>query len=80
MSSNPFDDATGTFYALANAEEQHSLWPAFKAVPQGWTIVYGAPDGAPRQEVLDWIDRTWIDMRPKSLRDRIAQGPSGRAN
>lgn len=72
MSSNPFDDAAGVFYALVNDEEQYSLWPGFMAIPMGWRIAYGGPDGAPRQEVLDWIDTTWTDMRPKSLRDRIA--------
>ena len=78
MSSNPFDDDTGAFYALVNGEEQYSLWPAFKAVPEGWRIVYGGPDGAPRQEVLDWIDATWTDMRPRSLRERVAGRPVSR--
>ena len=72
MSSNPFDDEAGTFYAIINGEEQYSLWPAFKAVPKGWSIVYGGSNGAPRQEVLDWIDATWTDMRPRSLRERVA--------
>lgn len=72
MAQNPFDDDNGTFYALINHEEQYSLWPTFKTVPDGWTIAYGAPDGWPRQDVLDWIDKTWGDLRPKSLRDFIA--------
>ncbi|KEA07748.1 MbtH family protein [Agrobacterium rhizogenes] len=70
MTVNPFDDPNGVFYALINGEEQYSLWPAFKDVPEGWNIVHGAPDGAPRQEVLDWIDKTWTDMTPRSLRSR----------
>ncbi|MDQ7909537.1 MbtH family NRPS accessory protein [Phytohabitans sp. ZYX-F-186] len=73
MAQNPFDDDNGSFYALVNREEQHSLWPTFKPVPGGWTIVYGEPDGRPRQEVLDWIDEHWTDIRPKSLRDHIAK-------
>lgn len=73
MTTNPFDDVTGLFYALVNDEEQYSLWPAFMAIPRGWSIVHGAPDGASRQDVLDWIDKTWTDMRPKSLRDRLAR-------
>lgn len=73
MSANPFDDENGVFYALVNDEEQYSLWPRFAPVPDGWRVVYGEPDGAPRQEVLDWIERTWTDLRPKSLRDRIVQ-------
>ncbi|MCD0453053.1 MbtH family protein [Actinocorallia sp. API 0066] len=73
MPQNPFDDDSGSFYALVNQEEQYSLWPTFKPVPGGWTVVFGGADGAPRQEVLAWIDRTWTDLRPKSLRDFIAE-------
>lgn len=71
MAQNPFDDDNGTFYALVNHEDQYSLWPTFKPVPDGWSIVFGAPDGRSRQDVLDWIDKTWDDQRPKSLRDFI---------
>jgi uncharacterized protein YbdZ (MbtH family) len=76
MSSSPFDDVNGVFYALVNEEQQYSLWPTFQAVPKGWIVAYGAPDGAARQDVLDWIESTWTDMRPKSLRDRLAQQAS----
>jgi MbtH protein len=72
LARNPFDDDDGAFYALINQEEQHSLWPTFKPLPGGWTVVYGVPAGKPHQEVLDWIDRAWTDLRPKSLRDHIA--------
>jgi uncharacterized protein YbdZ (MbtH family) len=71
VSSNPFDDENGTFHVLVNDEEQHSLWPTFKAVPQGWRVVFG-PAG--RQECLDYVDANWTDLRPKSLRDRMAAG------
>lgn len=73
MAQNPFDDDNGSFYALINREEQHSLWPTFKPVPAGWSIAYGEPGGRSRQEVLDWIDEHWTDIRPKSLRDHISQ-------
>ncbi|MBW0114767.1 MbtH family protein [Pseudonocardia abyssalis] len=73
MAKNPFDDDEGSFYALVNHEEQYSLWPTFKPVPDGWTVAYGGPDGSRRQEVLAWIDENWTDLRPKSLRDAIAR-------
>lgn len=76
MAGNPFDDDGGTFFALINGEEQYSLWPTFKPVPGGWSIAYGGPDGRPRQDVLDWIDRTWTDLRPRSLRQQIAAAPA----
>ncbi|MEV1292130.1 MbtH family protein [Pseudonocardia sp. NPDC049635] len=72
MAPNPFDDDEGAFYALVNHEDQYSLWPTFTPVPDGWTVAFGGPGGKPRQEVLDWIEATWTDLRPKSLRDHIA--------
>lgn len=71
MAVNPFDD-DGAFLALVNDEGQYSLWPTFPVVPGGWTVAFGGPDGRQRQEVLDWIERTWTDLRPRSLRDRVA--------
>ena len=68
MSSNPFDDDNGTFYVLINAEEQHSLWPTFAAIPDGWTVVFGE---ATRTDCLAYVEQNWPDIRPKSLRDRL---------
>ncbi|WP_156759107.1 MbtH family protein [Microbacterium karelineae] len=72
MAPNPFDDEQGSFYALVNDEEQHSLWPTFRPVPDGWEIAYGGPDGAPRGDVLAWIEEHWTDLRPRSLREKQA--------
>ncbi|WP_336214991.1 MbtH family protein [Nonomuraea sp. LPB2021202275-12-8] len=68
--TNPFDDENGTFYVLVNDEDQHSLWPSFIDVPDGWTVVHG-PEG--RQSCLDYIEHNWVDMRPKSLRVQMDQ-------
>lgn len=70
MSINPFDDDNGVFFVLVNEEEQHSLWPSFAEVPQGWRVVYGE---ASRGACLEYIEANWADIRPKSLRDRLAQ-------
>jgi protein arginine N-methyltransferase 1 len=69
--TNPFDDESAEFYVLVNEEQQHSLWPAFAAAPDGWTVATG-PDG--RQNCLDYIEANWTDMRPKSLADAMAPG------
>ncbi|BBY89196.1 MbtH family protein [Mycolicibacterium tokaiense] len=69
MSNNPFDDETGRFYVLRNDEDQHSLWPVFAEVPPGWHIVHGETD---RASCLEYIEENWTDIRPKSLRDRLA--------
>jgi uncharacterized protein YbdZ (MbtH family) len=71
MSINPFDDENGSFLVLVNDEEQHSLWPTFADVPAGWRVVYGETD---RAACLDYIEQNWPDIRPKSLRDRLAGG------
>ncbi|TGD89790.1 MbtH family protein [Mycolicibacterium sp. CH28] len=73
MSSNPFDDPDGRFYVLVNDEEQHSLWPTFTAVPAGWSIVFGGPDGTDRDSALRYVDENWTDMRPRSLREHMSR-------
>ncbi len=75
MSTNPFDDDSGTFYALVNAEGQYSLWPTFVPVPEGWTVAHGP---AARQECLDHIEETWTDMRPASLVAQMDADAAGR--
>jgi MbtH protein len=70
MSTNPFDDESGTFYVLVNSEGQHSLWPTFAAVPEGWSIVHGADS---RQSCLDYVEANWTDLRPRSLVARMEQ-------
>lgn len=64
MSTNPFDDPDGTFLVLANEEGQHSLWPAFCSVPEGWQVVLAE---ASRTDALDYVEANWTDMRPRSL-------------
>lgn len=69
MQLNPFDDDSGVFFVLVNNEGQHSVWPIFADVPDGWRAVYGAAD---RPACLDYIEQNWPDIRPKSMRDRLA--------
>ncbi|ORB83497.1 MbtH family protein [Mycobacterium kansasii] len=66
MSTNPFDDETGTFVVLVNDEEQHSLWPSFAEIPAGWHKVYGE---ASRADCLQYVEENWNDIRPKTLRE-----------
>ena len=62
--TNPFEDPDAKYFVLINDEGQHSLWPIFADVPEGWQVIFGE-DG--RQECLDFIEKSWTDMRPKSL-------------
>jgi len=68
MSTNPFDDESGSFYVLVNAEGQHSLWPTFAPVPAGWTTAHGA---ASRTSCLEYVEANWADLRPASLIARM---------
>jgi MbtH protein len=66
--ANPFEDESATYLVVVNHEGQFSLWPTFRALPQGWTGV--SPAGG-REECLDWIEARWTDMRPISLRGSV---------
>jgi MbtH protein len=68
--TNPFEDENATYYVLINGEGQHSLWPSFKEVPQGWTIVHESDS---RTACLEYINQHWTDMRPTSLIERMKQ-------
>ncbi|MEU6237315.1 MbtH family NRPS accessory protein [Kitasatospora sp. NPDC047058] len=57
------------FTVLVNDEEQYSLWDAGRPLPAGWRET-GAR--GTRQECLAYVDATWTDLRPLSLRQRQA--------
>lgn len=67
---SPFENQDGTYLVLVNGEAQHSLWPDGMAVPAGWETVHGP---ASRSACLDYVSRSWTDMRPRSL--ATAMGP-----
>lgn len=60
---NQSEDAL--FEVVINDEEQYSIWPADTAIPAGWRAV-GKRDV--KSACLAYIDQTWTDMRPLSLR------------
>jgi MbtH protein len=62
--TNPFEDTDGVYLVLVNDEGQHSLWPEFVDVPEGWNTAFGPTD---RDACLAYIEREWTDLRPKSL-------------
>jgi MbtH protein len=64
MATNPFEDENGVYHVLINEEGQHSLWPEFIAVPNGWSIIHKSDT---RAACLDFIEKNWTDMRPNSL-------------
>jgi MbtH protein len=58
-------DGFEVFVVVVNHEEQYSIWPEELKIPSGWTKVAGPFE---RSKCLEWIEQTWTDMRPKSLR------------
>jgi MbtH protein len=73
--TNPFEDDKATYHVLVNEEGQHSLWPSWKEVPAGWTIVLKADT---RAACLDYVEKNWTDMRPKSLIERMKKAEGER--
>jgi MbtH protein len=62
------------FKVVKNHEDQYSIWPDAEALPVGW-IAEGKV--GTRVECLAYINEVWVDMRPRSLREAMAQsGPS----
>lgn len=59
------EEQTQTFAVVTNHEEQYSIWPDARDIPDGWVAV--GPTG-PKEECLDYIEHVWTDMRPRSLR------------
>jgi MbtH protein len=53
------------YAVVINDEEQYSIWPAGRELPAGWH-----QDGftGTEDQCLAYIDETWTDMRPASLR------------
>lgn len=58
-----------TYLVVVNDEEQYSIWWADRELPAGWTA-----EGfrGVKQDCLDHIATVWTDMRPASLRRRMA--------
>lgn len=71
MSTSCFDREDETFIVLVNREDQYSIWPHWKAVPQGWRAVDGVKGD--KKTVLAHVEQAWTDMRPRSLREWTAQ-------
>ncbi|WP_395367086.1 MbtH family protein [Streptomyces sp. YH02] len=57
------------YAVVCNDEEQYSIWPLGRDVPEGW--VANGTTGS-KEECLQTIDRVWTDMRPRSLRERMS--------
>jgi len=57
------------YKAVLNHEEQYSIWPADRENPLGW---FDAGKSGTKAECLTYIKEVWTDMRPLSLRKKMA--------
>ncbi|MGB9177755.1 MAG: MbtH family protein [Pyrinomonadaceae bacterium] len=58
------------YKVVVNHEEQYSIWPAEREAPLGWNEV---GQSGPKDECLSYIKEVWTDMRPLSLRQKMAE-------
>jgi MbtH protein len=64
-------DDDQVFLVVVNAEGQHSIWPDFKPVPDGWREI--GFKGL-KKICLEHIAAVWTDMRPLSFQQRVNSG------
>ena len=56
------------YEVVVNDEEQYSIWPMGKAIPNGWRAV---GKNGEKTSCLAYINEVWTDMRPLSLRKKM---------
>ncbi|MFB6889878.1 MbtH family protein [Kitasatospora sp. NPDC056327] len=61
---------TTVYRVVVNHEEQYSIWATGRELPAGWTAT--GFEGV-KSACLAHIDEVWTDMRPLSLRLRMAE-------
>lgn len=59
-----------TYTVVVNDEEQYSIWFADRPLPLGWREV--GISGL-KEACLAYIEEVWTDMRPLSLRKKMAE-------
>lgn len=63
-------DNNEMFYVVKNHEEQYSIWPSYKKIPNGW---HSVGESMIKSECLSYIEQNWTDMRPLSLRKKMME-------
>ncbi|MBW0446970.1 MbtH family NRPS accessory protein [bacterium M00.F.Ca.ET.228.01.1.1] len=56
------------FDVVVNHEAQYSIWPAWKAKPNGWQA---AGFTGNREQCLEFVRKEWTDLRPLSVRRQM---------
>ena len=69
MNRDDKEDTT-IYKVVVNHEEQYSIWLTDREIPLGWRDV---EKSGSKQECLAYIKEVWTDMRPLSLRKKMAE-------
>ena len=68
MQNDETEDTT-IYKGVVNHEEHYSIWPADRENALGWS---DAGKSGIKDECLAYINDVWTDMRPLSLRKKMA--------
>jgi len=69
MNRDETEDTT-IYKVVVNHEEQYSIWAADRENPLGWRDV---GNSGLKADCLAYIKEVWTDMRPLSLRKKMAE-------
>lgn len=61
-------ESSEIYVVVMNHEEQYSIWPEWKDIPNGWIAVGKSGE---KEECLAYIKTVWTDMRPLSVRKQL---------
>ncbi len=75
MARDEDGEDTTVYKVVVNHEEQYSIWPADRENALGWND--GGKSGS-KTECLAYIKEVWTDMRPRSLREKMAAAEKDR--
>lgn len=75
MARDEDSEDTTVYKVVVNHEEQYSIWPADRENALGWN---DAGKSGSKTECLAYIKEVWTDMRPRSLREKMAAAEKDR--
>ncbi len=70
MHSDDDEKDLKVYSVVVNHEEQYSIWPVDREIPNGW--ISSGKTGS-REECLEYVKEVWTDMRPLSLRKHMEE-------
>ena len=70
MTTRDEQEDTRTYKVVVNHEEQYSIWFVERENPLGW---FDVGKSGLKAECLAYIKEVWTDMRPLSLRKKMAE-------